>query len=78
MNKKVKLDSFIKLYHLINFYYENRDRPADKEFDFFEEVKTNCEILEIDYDLFYGDRHHKKTKHHICLSQKDKGKESSS
>ncbi|WP_268876671.1 hypothetical protein [Niallia circulans] len=39
MNKKEKLDSFIKLYHLINFYYENRDRPADGEFDFFEEVK---------------------------------------
>ncbi|CAM5392487.1 hypothetical protein NSS71_16800 [Niallia sp. FSL W8-0951] len=52
MNKKEKLDSFIKLYHLINFYYENRDRPADGEFDFFEEVKANCETLEIDYDAF--------------------------
>ncbi|QJX64113.1 hypothetical protein HLK66_22365 [Niallia circulans] len=52
MNKKEKLDSFIKLYDLINFYYENRDRPVDREFDFFEEVKVNCETLEIDYDSF--------------------------
>ncbi|EOR21510.1 hypothetical protein KGR20_23620 [Cytobacillus oceanisediminis] len=52
MNKKEKLDSFVKLYHLINFYYENRDRPVDREFDFFEEVKSNCDTLEIDYDSF--------------------------
>jgi len=45
MNKKEKLDSFVKLYHLINFYYENRDRPVDREFDFFEEVKSNCDTL---------------------------------
>lgn len=52
MNKQDKLDSFVKLYHLINFYYENRDQPVDKEFDFFEEVKTNCDTLEIDYESF--------------------------
>ena len=52
MNKKEKLDSFVKLYHLINFYYENRDRPVDREFDLFEEVKSNCDTLEIDYDSF--------------------------
>ena len=52
MNKKEKLDSFVKLYHLINFYYENRDQPVESEFDFFEEVKTNCDTLEIDYDSF--------------------------
>jgi len=45
MNKE---EALVELYNLIDFYYENRDLPVEKDFDFFGEIKECCEILEVD------------------------------
>lgn len=50
MNKDEKLKAFTKLHGLILFYSEYRDRPVEKDYDFFGEVKNCCEILDLDYE----------------------------
>lgn len=50
MKKNSKLEAFSKLYSLLGFYSEYRDRPVEKDFDFFKEVKYCCEILDLDYE----------------------------
>jgi hypothetical protein len=46
MNEKMK--AFVELYILINFYYENRDRPINDDFEFYKELEKYCTILELD------------------------------
>lgn len=46
-----KETAFVDLYQLLIFYSENRDLPVPEDFDFFEEVKKNCAILELDFDV---------------------------
>jgi len=43
-----KEEALVELYGLIDFYYENRDLPVEKDFDFFGKIKECCEILEVD------------------------------
>lgn len=43
-----KTQAFVKLYQLLEFYFENRDRPVDEGFNFSEELKKYCDVLEID------------------------------
>lgn len=45
MNKE---EALVELYNLIDFYYENRDLPVEKDFDFFGKIEECCEILEVD------------------------------
>lgn len=49
MEKDPKIEAFTKLHELILFYSEYRDRPVEKDFDFFAEVKACCEVLDLDY-----------------------------
>ncbi|YCI78861.1 hypothetical protein M1D47_09930 [Bacillus sp. R1-10] len=51
MKKSEKIKAFSELYNLINFYYENRDKP-NTDFDFFNEVQNYCNILELDFSEF--------------------------
>jgi hypothetical protein len=46
MNEKMK--AFVELYKLINFYYENRDRPINDDFEFYKELEKYCTILGFD------------------------------
>lgn len=50
MGKDPKVKAFIKLHGLMNFYSEYRDRPVEKEFNFFKEVKMCCDILGLNYE----------------------------
>lgn len=50
MENKSKLAAFLKLHNLIIYYSEYRDRPAEDGYDFFKEVKTCCEVLEMNYE----------------------------
>lgn len=52
MIKNDKVQAFSELYSLLIFYSENRDQPVEDGFDFFKEVKTLCEKLEMDYEEF--------------------------
>lgn len=57
MDKLQNVKDFKKLYHLLNFYYENREQPVEEGFNFLEEVKTLCDNLELDYDSFIEEMH---------------------
>ena len=46
-----KEKAFIDLYQLLIFYSENRDLPVPQDFNFFKEIKKNCEILELDFEI---------------------------
>ena len=50
MAKDPRVEAFSKLHSLIVFYSEYRDRPVEEGFDFFQEVKNCCEILDLDYE----------------------------
>jgi len=52
MDKKENVKIFAELYDLILFYYENRDQPVDKNFDFFEEIEILCKKLNLDFEEF--------------------------
>lgn len=52
MNKVERVKVFSELYQLITYYYEYRDMPVEGDFDFFAEVRKNCELLDLDYDTF--------------------------
>lgn len=52
MNELTKVQAFEELFQLIIFYSEHRDLPVDEDFDFFEEVKKYCKILDLDYKAF--------------------------
>ena len=52
MENNSKMKAFVELYHLINFYYENRDRPINADFDFYDEVNKYCTTLELDFTEF--------------------------
>lgn len=43
-----KTQAFIKLYQLLDFYFENRDRPVTEGFNFSNELQKYCDVLEID------------------------------
>ncbi|MFS0689375.1 hypothetical protein AB1K89_09040 [Sporosarcina sp. 179-K 8C2 HS] len=47
MNKE---KAFIDLYQLLIFYSENRDLPVPEDFNFFDEIKKKCAILELDFE----------------------------
>ncbi|MFB4167366.1 hypothetical protein [Virgibacillus sp. JSM 102003] len=47
-----KVEAFSELHNLLIYYSEYRDQPVEEGFDFFKEVKTYCEILEIDFEEF--------------------------
>lgn len=46
-----KEQALVKLFELISFYYENRDRPIENGFNFHEEVKSCCQVLEVDKQI---------------------------
>ncbi|MEI3607929.1 hypothetical protein SPD48_19770 [Pseudogracilibacillus sp. SE30717A] len=52
MNKIDKVKAFKELHGLLLFYAENRDQPVEQGFDFFKEVETLCEKLDLDFDTF--------------------------
>ena len=52
MDKMERVKAFAELYHLITYYYEYRDMPVKEDFDFFAEVKKNCDLLDLDFDAF--------------------------
>ncbi|MBM4763189.1 hypothetical protein [Bacillus sp. B15-48] len=52
MGKAEKVKAFAQLYELVNYYYENRDRPVNEDFNFFEKIETYCNILELDIEEF--------------------------
>ncbi|UOQ48934.1 hypothetical protein MUN88_01985 [Gracilibacillus caseinilyticus] len=52
MEKITNVQAFQELYDLITFYAENRDRPVDENFDFFEQVEKYCKQLDLDVDEF--------------------------
>lgn len=43
-----KEEALVELYNLIDFYYENRDRPVTDGFNFHEKLDECCEVLEVD------------------------------
>ncbi|MFD2828991.1 hypothetical protein [Corticicoccus populi] len=45
-----KEQALVKLYELIDFYYENRDLPVSPEFNFFEQIEESCRVLDVDYE----------------------------
>ncbi|WP_180994439.1 hypothetical protein [Bacillus sp. Marseille-P3661] len=47
-----KVKAFQELVKMLNYFWENRDRPAEEDFNFFQEVKTYCEQLDLDYEEF--------------------------
>lgn len=57
LSKQKNVESFAKLYRLLNFYYENRDQPVESDFDFFEEVESLCNELDLDYEAFKQEFH---------------------
>ncbi|MGM8366233.1 hypothetical protein ACLIBG_12255 [Virgibacillus sp. W0181] len=50
MNKQERVKAFAELYELLTFYYENRDQPVERGFDFFGEVETLCQKLDLDFE----------------------------
>jgi len=46
--EKVKI--FAELYELITYYYEFRDQPVDKNFNYFEKVEKCCTLLDLDFN----------------------------
>ncbi len=52
MDKSEKVKVISKLYNLLNFYSENRDQPVEGNFNFFDEVKSLCDLLDIDFEEF--------------------------
>lgn len=52
MNDTDKVKAFKELHGLLNYYAENRDQPVEQGFDFFKEVQTLCEKLDLDYETF--------------------------
>lgn len=48
MNKVDRAKKASELFDLVNYYYENRDRPVSKDFDFYEKIKDCCLVLDID------------------------------
>lgn len=52
MKKLDKVKAFKELHGLLIYYSENRDQPVEQGFDFFKEVKTLCEQLDLDYETF--------------------------
>ncbi|WJE15229.1 hypothetical protein QRD89_16120 [Halobacillus sp. ACCC02827] len=47
-----KVQAFKELHDLLLYYAEHRDLPAEEGFNFFDEVKKNCSILEMDHKEF--------------------------
>ncbi len=52
MDKVEKVKAFKELHGLLLYYAENRDQPVEQGFDFFKEVETLCEKLELDFETF--------------------------
>ncbi|SDJ53076.1 hypothetical protein [Salimicrobium halophilum] len=52
MAQLTNVQAFKELFSLIDYYSENRDQPADPDFDFFEHVKNYCDQLDLDYEEF--------------------------
>lgn len=52
MNKQDKVKAFKELHGLLIFYSENRDQPVEAGFDFFKEVETLCQQLDLDFETF--------------------------
>lgn len=52
MDTKEKVKAFKELHGLLLYYAENRDLPVEHGFNFFQEVKTLCEKLDLDYETF--------------------------
>ncbi|WP_283152605.1 MULTISPECIES: hypothetical protein [Bacillales] len=52
MTTQTKVEDFKELFDLIIYYSENRDRPVDKGFNFFEHVEFHCNNLGLDYEEF--------------------------
>jgi hypothetical protein len=52
MNSAEKVKVFSELYELVNYYYENRDRPVDQNFNFFGKVEKCCGELDLDVNEF--------------------------
>ncbi|MFB6466762.1 hypothetical protein ACE38V_08030 [Cytobacillus sp. Hz8] len=53
MAEKVeKVKRLSELYDLIQYYYENRDRPVNDSGDFFQKVKECCDVLDLDFEVF--------------------------
>ncbi|MBO1003842.1 hypothetical protein ACFSKI_08455 [Pseudogracilibacillus auburnensis] len=52
MNKQDKVKAFKELHGLLIFYSENRDQPVEQGFDFFKEIATLCQQLDLDYETF--------------------------
>lgn len=50
MNKAEKVKVLYDLFELVNFYYEERDKPS--ELNIFAELEKYCDILEIDFQEF--------------------------
>lgn len=48
--KTEKVKKLAELFELIQYYYENRDRPINSEQGFFEKIEECCSTLEIDMD----------------------------
>ncbi len=46
-----KEKAFVDLYELLIFFSENRDLPVPDGFRFHDEIKKNCTILGLDYDV---------------------------
>lgn len=46
-----KEEALVELYNLIDFYYENRDLPVPRDFDFYEEINKCCDVLEVNKDV---------------------------
>lgn len=52
MNKIDKVKAFKELHGLLIFYSENRDQPVESGFDFFKEIETLCDQLDLDFETF--------------------------
>lgn len=52
LDKREKVAAFKELHGLLIYYAENRDQPVEQGFDFFQEVETLCEKLDLDFQTF--------------------------
>jgi len=48
MDQHERAETLYRLFELINFYYEERDRPI--RFDFFKDLESCCEQLDFDVE----------------------------
>lgn len=50
MNSSEKVQILFDMFQLVNFYYEERDRPSDR--NIFEELEQHCQVLGVDAQEF--------------------------